>query len=89
MWLGKGEFVNENQIWNNKALKPGAVVQVWKKKSDLDRIRKGKSPLSWGTSAVFLEYVKKESIKVLHFSGIETWKRGEFQVWIGANLLAR
>jgi hypothetical protein len=87
--LGKGEFVSESDIWNNNALKPGAVIQVWKKKSDLDRIRKEKKPLSWGTSAVFLEYVKKDSVKVFHISGDETWKRGEFQVWIGANLLAR
>lgn len=90
VYLGKGEFVSQEDIWSNKGLKPGAAIQVWKKESDLERIKEGKMPLSWGTSAVFVEYVGEDSIKVLHGAGRpETWDRGDFEVWIGANLHER
>jgi hypothetical protein len=89
VYIGKGMFVSESDIWDSKVLKPGAVIQVWKHKKDLARIKKGKKPGSWGTSAVFIKYVGKNSVKVRHFDEIDTWKRSKFKVWIGANLLAR
>jgi hypothetical protein len=88
--LGKGEFVSKNDIWSKKALKPGAVIQVWSKQRHLERVKKGeKVPWGSGTSAVFIKYTGKASMEVLHFGKSETWKQSDREVWIGANLLAR
>ncbi|MEZ4831553.1 MAG: hypothetical protein R2873_06030 [Caldilineaceae bacterium] len=42
--LGVGEFVNQDDIWTRKALKPGAAMQVWKRTSDFERIKRGRHP---------------------------------------------
>ena len=90
VFLGKGEFVNETDIWDKKLLKPGAIIQVWKKKKYLENIKKGKKPpFGTGTSAIFVKYVGKNSMRVIHFESPETWRKNTYKVWIGANLLNR
>jgi hypothetical protein len=89
VYLGHGELVSVADIWVNKKLKPGAAMQVWSKKSDLERIKKGRKPLSIGTSFVFMEYVGTDKMKVLHFDAPEVVSRGSYEVWFGANLNGR
>lgn len=89
VYLGKGEFVPQSDIWDKKALKPGAAMQVWKKKSALENLRQGKDEGSMGTAFVFVEYVGDDAMKVRHFDALETHAKSEFEVWIGANLLGR
>lgn len=89
VYLGKGEFVSQSDIWDAKALLPGAAMQVWKKQSDYDGLKEGTEVSSWGTSFVFLSYAGDDAMKILHFDRVETMKKGTFEVWIGANLTAR
>lgn len=89
VYLGQGEFVSQSDIWDVKALLPGAAMQVWKKQSDYDGLKKGTEVSSWGTSFVFLSYAGDDAMKILHFDRVETMKKGSFEVWIGANLTAR
>jgi hypothetical protein len=84
--LGKASAVLENsEIWDDRALRPGAAMQVWKLASDVDLIKEGTEPDSWGTSFVFVSYVGDDKMKVLHFNRTETMNRSSFEVWFGAN----
>jgi hypothetical protein len=89
VYLGVGTFVNQKEIWEDKALKPGAAMQVWKKKSDVERVKQGKEPLSTGTSFVFLKYVGDDAMRVKHFGDIEKIKKSRYQFWVGANFKER
>lgn len=89
VYLGVGEFVSQDDIWNKRALKPGAAMQVWKKQSDLDNLKNGEAPKSWGTSFVFLKYEGDDTMKVLHYNRIDRMQKGDFEFWVGANLAAR
>jgi hypothetical protein len=89
VYLGAGEFVTASEIWDQKRLKPGAAMQVWRKQSDLDRQKKGQPPENIGTSFVFVKYIGDDAMQVLHFNQVETMKRSHFEFWIGANLLSR
>ena len=86
VFLGKGTFVTQEQIWKDKALLPGAAMQVWVKQSDFERVKQGKEPKSIGTSFVFVEYVGEDAMKVKHYSGFETIKKSRFAYWVGANI---
>ncbi|MEZ4633780.1 MAG: hypothetical protein R2856_02170 [Caldilineaceae bacterium] len=86
--LGVGEFVNQDDIWTRKALKPGAAMQVWKRTSDFERIKRGRHP-DLGTSFVFLHYAGDDAMSVLHFERREPVTKSDFEVWIGANLSTR
>jgi hypothetical protein len=89
VYLGVGTFVDQDAIWDDKALKPGAAMQVWRKNSDVDRVKRGKEPLSSGTSFVFLEYVGDDAMRVKHFGAKEVVKKRTYQYWVGANLNER
>ena len=89
VFLGVGTFVDQEEIWEDKALKPGAAMQVWRKKSDVERVKQGKEPLSTGTSFVFLEYVGDDAMLVKHFGAKEKIKKRTYQYWVGANLNER
>jgi hypothetical protein len=70
-------------------LKPRAAIQVWRKASDLERLKKGQEPQSFGTAFVFVRYLGKDAMRVFHFDKEETWSKSSVEVWIGANLLPR
>jgi hypothetical protein len=89
VYLGVGTFVDQEEIWDDKALRAGAAMQVWRKKSDVDRVKQGKEPLSSGTSFVFLEYVGDDAMRVKHFGAKEVIKKRTYQYWVGANLKER
>jgi hypothetical protein len=88
-FIGEGDLVDATSIWDDKALKPGAAIQVWDLATDMDRMAEGKEPESGGTSFVFLKYVGDDAMKVLHFDEVELKKRGWYEVWFGANLRSR
>lgn len=86
VFLGKGTFVTQEQIWKDKALLPGAAMQVWVRQSDAERVKQGKEPKSIGTSFVFVEYVGEDAMKVKHYGGYETITKSRFEYWVGANI---
>jgi hypothetical protein len=86
VFLGKGTFVTHDEIWDEKKLLPGAAMQVWRKKSDVERVKQGKKPRSTGTSFVFIKYVGENSMQVKHFGDYETIRKSTYQFWVGANL---
>ena len=86
VFLGIGTFVTQDEIWDGKALLPGAAMQVWRKKSDVERVKQGKEPKSTGTSFVFIKYVGENSMQVKHFGDFDTIKKSSYQFWVGANL---
>jgi hypothetical protein len=88
-YLGKGELVSEEEIWEDRILKPGAALQVWRLKSDYEKVKTGQNISSFGTSFIFVEYVGSDRIKVRHYGMTETRKQSEFEVWIGANVKER
>ena len=61
--LGMGDLVTKKEILEGK-LKPGAVLQTWKKKSDYTNVKNGDKPESIGHSFIFLKYVKDASGKI-------------------------
>jgi len=89
VFLGVGTFVNQEEIWDDKALQPGAAMQVWWKKSDVERVKQGKEPLSMGTSFVFVKYVGDDAMLVKHFGDYETVKKRTYEYWVGANFKPR
>lgn len=89
VFLGVGTFVDQDEIWDDKALQPGAAMQVWRKKSDVERVKNGKEPRSTGTSFVFINYVGEDAMRVKHFGEFETIKKRTYEYWVGANLNAR
>ena len=90
VYLGKGAFVSEADIWDGRALRPGAAMQGWWDKSGYEDLKAAKATGGvGGTSFVFVEYVGDDKMRVLHFDQVEVWKRDYFEVWIGANLLGR
>jgi hypothetical protein len=86
VYLGKGTFVTQDEIWKDKALLPGAAMQVWKKKSDVERIKQSKEPKHMGTSFVFVEYVGDDAMKVKHYDQLQTHKKTWYEFWVGANI---
>ena len=89
VYLGKGSFVSQSDILGGKALKPGAALQVWGSQKSFEKLKKGQDVHPYGTAAVFVRYVGKDKIKVLHYDREETWSKSKFEVWVGANLNAR
>ncbi|MCH7729180.1 MAG: hypothetical protein IH991_22265, partial [Planctomycetes bacterium] len=90
---GIARMVDAHAIWEGK-LKPGAVLQTWKTKSDFLRVRNGEKPHSIGHSFVFLGYVKDAAGKI---SGMNIADQGTiwakkglpretFEYWVGANM---
>ena len=77
-YIGKGVLVSESQIWEDRILKPGAPLQVWKKTSDYEKVKKGEKIESYGTSFIFVEYVNQDKIKVRHYDKTETLNRPGF-----------
>jgi hypothetical protein len=86
VYLGKGTFVTQDEIWKDKALLPGAAMQVWKKQSDVELIKQGKEPKNMGTSFVFVEYVGDDAMKVKHYDQLQTHKKSWYEFWVGANI---
>jgi hypothetical protein len=90
VYAGRGTFVPDGDIWDGKGLLPGAALQVWNSRdgyqSLVDATATGGVP---GTSAVFVRYEGDDEMVVLHFDRAETWSRGDYEVFIGANLNAR
>ena len=92
-WAGKGDLVTEDEIWAGK-LETGAVIQVWKEKSDFDLISKGNHITSYGHSFIFLNYVYEEgNITGMCIADQGTgWDNKDgihrltFGYWVGANL---
>jgi len=91
VYLKKGVFVSQSDIWDNKALKPGAVVQIWYSRSDFERVKRGQPPSSFvaGHSFVFLNYVGNDAMMVLEYGRPPQKISKNNYVWIGANLLPR
>jgi hypothetical protein len=89
VYLGKGTFVDQSDIWTKKALLPGAALQVWESKKRFEQLKKGDDIHPYGTAAVFVKYVGNEEVQVMHFDQPERWKKSKWAVWVGANLLGR
>ena len=89
VYLGKGKFVNQNEIWTKKSLTPGAALQVWGSKKKFGQLKAGKDIEAYGTAAIFVKYIGKNEMQVLHFDRLEKWNESSYAVWIGANLLGR
>ncbi|MGH1338855.1 MAG: hypothetical protein ACRBFS_22255 [Aureispira sp.] len=92
-WAGKGDLVTEEEIWAGK-LETGAVIQVWKQKSDFELISKGENIESYGHSFIFLNYVYEEG-KIVRmriadqgtgWDSEEGINRFIFGYWVAANL---
>ena len=88
---GLGRLVDSNGIWRGD-LEPGAVIQTWHDAADVDRVRDGDLPVSYGHSFIFLNYVYTGSA----ISGIAMadqgyqnsapLAQGDYGFWVGANL---
>lgn len=57
--IGMGALVDAAGIWAGK-LRPGAVLQLWRRAGDFERVREGADPsgIDIGHSVLFLEYVE-------------------------------
>jgi hypothetical protein len=90
VYAGRGTFVTEADIWDQKALRPGAALQVWWSRADYDSLvaatAKGGE---FGTSAVFVRYEGDDAMVVLHYDRPVTWRRDSYEVFIAANVNAR
>ncbi len=86
-----GTLVDSQGIWSG-ALKPGAVVQVWKVASDYDDVRDGIAPSSIGHSFLFMHYVYSGSgisavvIADQGYQGGAPLAMGDWSYWVAANL---
>jgi hypothetical protein len=91
-WANLGFLIEETEIWSGR-LKPGAVIQTWRRRRDYERVRDGKEPKSYGHSFIFLSYVRNGGsivgIKMADqgWQSSATLKRGEYGYWVGANTL--
>jgi hypothetical protein len=91
VFKGAGTLVDSVGIWAGK-LKPGAVVQTWEDPKDFDRVRDGKSPLSYGHSFVFLNYtytgaaISGMAIADQGYQNAKPLKKGDYGYWVAANL---
>ena len=92
--MGMGDLVAKKEILEGK-LKPGAVLQTWKKNSDYTNVKNGDKPESIGHSFIFLKYVKDSSGKITgmkiadqgtSWAEPKTLNIAEFEYWVGANL---
>lgn len=88
VYLGLADFVDEAAIWQDRALQPGAPLQVWGSRDEFEQLRAGEDVSPFGTAAIFLRYEGENAMRVLHFDRQEVWRRNRFEVWIGANLTA-
>ena len=91
---GMGDLIDQQGIWSGK-LKPGAIVQTWRKRSDFDRVFAGKSPEDIGHSFIFLEYVldAKKVVTGMKIGDQGTpWdapkilEQATFDYWVAANI---
>jgi hypothetical protein len=90
VYAGRGTFVSEAGIWDDKELLPGAALQVWGSRSGYESLVDATATGGvYGTSAVFVRYEGDDQMVVLHFDRAETWSRDSYDVFIGANLAAR
>ncbi len=97
----EGTMVKQADIWKGK-LKPGALLQIWDKMRDFERVRdyditKPDQLESYGHSFIFLEYVydgdeKITGMKIADQSNrwqhrdTEVFKEKYFEFWVAANL---
>lgn len=92
VWAGHGTLVDGVGIWRGD-LEPGAVIQVWGSDADFESVKKGKS--AYGHSFVFLNYIYTGSaitgmaIADQGYQSGDPLPRGEWGVWIGANLFRK
>jgi hypothetical protein len=99
VYAGLGTFVPEDEIWEG-ALAPGAALQVWRKRSSFELLRKGtitvkgktrrlteKDADFYGTSYVFVRYDTdtNERLLVRHFGRLEWVSKRDWAVWVAAN----
>jgi hypothetical protein len=88
---GWGTLVEGPDIWAGK-LRPGAVIQAWKKARDHDNVRDGNPPGDIGHSFIFLHYVKSGPSftgMVIADQGYQSrapLKRTDYGYWVGANV---
>lgn len=89
VYAGHGTLVDMEGIWRGD-LEPGAVIQVWGTAADYANVKKGKS--AYGHSFIFLNYIYSGSvisgmaIADQGYQNSEPLARGDWGVWIGANL---
>lgn len=92
---GMGELVNTKKIWKG-ALRPGALMQVWRHKDDYKAVVRGISDPNrdpFGHSFIFLNYIKDENGNI---TGIKIADQGyqskrtlvprDYEIWWAANL---
>jgi len=88
---GLGTLVEGPEIWAGK-LKPGAVIQAWKKAKDHDNVRDGNPQGASGHSFIFLHYVRTGSaitgmvIADQGYQNGDPLKRTDYGYWVGANI---
>lgn len=92
VWAGYGTLVDMVGVWRGD-LEPGAVIQVWGSAGDYENVRKGHS--AYGHSFIFLNYIYTGSaitgmaIADQGFQNSEPLNRGDWAVWLGANLFKK
>jgi hypothetical protein len=97
-FAGMGTLVDWFGIWTGK-LKPGAPMQVWKRRDDYDKVVKGVSGINnkgfdpFGHSFIFLGYVRDEENKIVGIrmadQGYQSYRPllpSDYEVWWAVNL---
>ncbi|KPM32110.1 Hypothetical protein I595_1759 [Croceitalea dokdonensis DOKDO 023] len=92
---GMGTLVDWFGIWSGK-LRPGAIMQVWKRKSDYNKVIRGKRGNNFdpfGHSFIFLGYERDTAGKIIGLNiadqGYQSYRPlrpRDYEVWWGANL---
>jgi hypothetical protein len=95
-YAGMGTLINGDDIWSGK-LNPGALMQVWKRRNDYEKVVKGieeeKDFDPFGHSFIFMGYVRNDNQEII---GIRIADQGyqsyrvlvpkDYEVWWAVNL---
>lgn len=94
-YAGMGTLVNAFGIWSGK-LKPGAMMQVWKHRSDYEKVVNGTNNKDFdpfGHSFIFIGYVRNEKNEIIGIriadQGYQSYRPllpDDYEVWWAVNL---